>query len=145
MRGWPGTTQLVEESVHLFGGKHRRNAFGQFRRGNEARRIFFQTAFPDTVFEERAEGGEFAGDGTFFEALVVEIGDEFADHGMGDLRESGRQGARWREKGKKLAQILAIVRNGVRRRISYCVKIFQVLVDSLLHSVVSLGDGQLTL
>ena len=99
--GWEPSGKLVEKTIHIFGGDHRRDALGQFRGGNQARRIFLKELLADTVFEERTKGRKFARDGAFLEAVVVEVGDEFADHSVLNFRESGRRRFGWRkEKGK---------------------------------------------
>jgi len=82
--GWLGVclggSKLIQECVHFFGGKNARNALGKFRSGDKAGGAFFQQAFADAVFEERAERGQFAGDGALLQALVVELRDEFTNY-----------------------------------------------------------------
>jgi hypothetical protein len=110
---------LIEEAVHLFGGEDGRNAFGKLWSGNEARGIFLQEAFADTVFEKRAEGSKLARDGTFLKAVVVEVADEFADGGVCDGAEGRRVKTGWRKVGDELAEVLAIIGYCVGRRVLY--------------------------
>ena len=44
--------KLVEETVHLLGRKHRRNALGQLRCGHQPRGAFFQLPFAHPVLEK---------------------------------------------------------------------------------------------
>lgn len=130
---------MIQEAAHLFGGQDGRNALGQFGSGDEARGIFFQQAFANAVFEKRAEGGEFARDGAFLKAVVVEMGDEFADDGVGDGGESGRLKAGRREKRDELAKVLAVVGYCMRRGVLYRLEIFEVLGDGRFHFVPGLA------
>ena len=127
--------ELIEEAVHLFGGEDGGNPFRELGSGNEARGIFEQVAFANTIFEERAEGGEFARDGTFLQAVIVEVADEFAD---GVMRNSGESRSFEAGRGKiveELAEVFAVVGDSVRRRVFYGAKIFKIFGDSGLHCV----------
>src|SRR5213594_4723526 len=99
--GWPN---LIEEAIHLFCRKHRRNALGQLRRGNKARGAFLQTAFANAVLKKGAQRCELPRDGTFLQALIVQMRNELADQSVRDARERGRPRARRRKISHKLVQ-----------------------------------------
>jgi hypothetical protein len=130
---------LIEEAVHLFGGEDGGDAFGELGSGNEARRIFLQVAFADAVFEEGAEGGEFTSNGAFLKTVVVQVADEFADGVVRNGGESGRLEAGRGEIVEELAEVFAVVGNGVRRGVLYGAKIFEIFGDSGLHCVPGTG------
>ena len=124
---------MIEEAVHLFSGEDGGNALGELGSGNQARGIFLQVAFADAIFEKGAERGEFARDGTFLQMVVVEVADEFADGVVGDGVECGRLEAGRGEVGEELAEVLAVIGDGVGRGIFYGAKIFEIFGDSCVH------------
>src|SRR2546427_5562761 len=95
-------------------------------------------AFADAVFEKRTQRRKLSRDGTLLEAMVVQMTDEFTDHGMGDRMECGRLGPRRRKIRKKLVEVSSVVRNGVWRGISYRPQIFQILGNRCFHSTLDL-------
>ncbi len=44
--------QLIEEAIHFFCGKHRRDALRQLRRGNKTRGVFLQQFLSHAILEE---------------------------------------------------------------------------------------------
>jgi len=128
-------SELIQETNHLLGGEDRGNAFGELGSGNEAGGIFLQEAFADAVFEEGAESGEFAGDGTFLQMVVVQVADEFADGVVRDGSESGRLEAGRGEIVEELGEVFAVIGDGVRRGVLYGAKVFQIFGDRGLHCV----------
>ena len=91
-------------------------------------------AFADAIFEEGAEGGEFARDGTFLQAVVVQVADEFSDSVVRDGGESGWLEAGGGEIVEELGEVFAVVGNGVRRGVLYGAKILEIFGDGCLHS-----------
>src|SRR5579884_4179625 len=110
---------MVEEIVHLLRGEDGRDALWELGGGDQARRRFAQPPFPHAVLEKGTNGGELARDGAFFESLLMQMRDKFADESVRDGRERWRYGARRREIGQKLFQVLAVVEDSVRRGIPH--------------------------
>ncbi len=67
--------------------------------------------------------------------MVVQVADKFADSVVRDGAESGRLEAGRREIGDELAEVFAVVGNGVRRGILHGAKIFEIFGDSCFHFV----------
>src|SRR5712664_3915107 len=95
-------------------------------------------AFADAIFEKRTQRRKLSRYGTLLEAMVVQMTDEFTDHGMGDRMECGRLGPRRRKIRKKLVEVSSVVRNGMWRGISYRPQIFQILGNRCFHSTLDL-------
>src|SRR6266403_1233621 len=130
--------ELIQKAIHFFRREYGRNPLRQFRRGDEPRRILLQMAFADAVFEKRTQRRKLSRDGTLLETMVVQVTDELTDHGMGDRTECGRLGRRRRKIRKKLVEVSSVVRNGMRRGISYRPQIFQILGNRCFHSTLDL-------
>src|SRR5262249_27451969 len=125
--------QLIQESVHFFGRKYRRDAFGKLRSRNETSGVFLQQAFADAEFEEGAQRSELARDGAFFEFLRMKVADKFANDLVRNVDNfrGGKTGRR--EIGSELLEVFTVVQDGMRRRISHRAKIFKVPLDCLVH------------
>ncbi len=65
----------------------------------------------------------------------MQVADEFADGVVRDGSESGRLEAGRGEIVEELAEVFAVVGNGVRRGVLYCAKVFEIFGDSCLHCV----------
>ena len=67
--------------------------------------------------------------------VVVEVADEFADGVVRDGGKSGRLEA-WRgEIVEELAEVFAVIGDGVRRGVLYGAKVFEIFGDSCFHFV----------
>src|SRR5262245_21450832 len=87
-RGWTNS-ELIQETVHLFGGEHRRNAFGQLGSRYESGGIFLEHSFADTELEKRTQRSKLSRDRALFEFLRVKVPDEFANHLVSDIGDDG--------------------------------------------------------
>src|SRR5689334_13422060 len=126
-------SQFVEKAVHFFGGEHRGDALGELGGGNEAGGIFLKHLFADAVAEKGAESGEFAGDRTFFETLIMQVTEEFADHQMGHLGDAGRPHSGGREVEQELMKIVGVLGDGARRRPTDGAEVLEISLNRLLH------------
>ena len=124
---------MVEEAADLFGGEDAGDALGELGSGDKARRVFAEQAFADAELEEGTESGELAGDGGFFEAVVVEMSDKFADKEMIDVHEGGRFAGGRGGVGEELFEVALIVALGVRGGVALEAKEVEEFFDGGVH------------
>jgi len=86
-----GPFPRVDSKSHSFLPQRvRRNPLRQFRRGDEPRGIFLQMAFATQYLKNERNGRKLPCDWNSSRDMVVQVTDEFPDHGMRDRMERGQ-------------------------------------------------------
>src|SRR5260221_6843709 len=132
-RSRPCVRQVIQKSIHLFRGKHRRNSLRQLRRRHEPRRIVLDHPFAHAILEKRTQRRQLPRDRTLLQPLLVQMSHKFADDQVRNLRQRRWLLPRRRKIRHELLQVVPIIQNRVRRGVPYRLQVLQIFLNGLLH------------